>query len=137
MYFYIAGSKIVASAVPLLSAPVHLSKPEETAAVIVYSVLEEHGVSSSSFHYERTDEYLKIVAHDYFCFCRLKLTGRSFYIELTISSKDAKRLSSDPRFSAVSLAKKRFTRIPISCAEDVSIYSDVVFLAFVWGTTTV
>ena len=137
MYFYIRGSSIVASVDPPQDEElVQLSDAEKIAALIIYEALEASGVDVSTIHYERTEEYLKVVADRFFCFCRLKLSGRSLYIELTISSKDAKKLSGDPRFSGVPASQKRFTRFPLRRVEDVSLYCDVVYLAYSWGTTT-
>lgn len=81
---------------------------------------------------------MKIVANKVhrLCFCHLKLSGQIQYIGLTISEKDAKALEDDPRFSNIDLKKIcRFTKIPISSAEDVKQYVDIIRLAYIWGTT--
>lgn len=112
---------------------------EEAAAVkYIFAALEESGVDTSALFFDRTAEYLKIVADKTYqlCFCRVKMSGQSRYIELTISAKDAKAYANDPRFNGIKLAERRFTRIPIVSAEDIQQYADIIQLAYVWGTTT-
>lgn len=121
------------------AAPAPEENEEEAAVKYIFAALEEGGVDTSELFFDRTEEYLKIVADKVYrlCFCRLKLSGQARYMELTIYAKDAKALADDPRFSGVDLSKNsRFTRIPIACAEDVKQYADVIRLAYVWGTTT-
>ena len=111
---------------------------EEAAVKYVFAALEEGGVDTSALFFDRTAEYLKIVADKRYqlCFCRVKMSGQSRYIELTISAKDAKAYANDPRFNGIKLADKRFTRISIASAEDIPQYADIIRLAYVWGTTT-
>lgn len=134
----INGASISVSDAPTIEAPVNNIYDNEVSAAIVRAILEENGVDVSSLKYEETSEYLKIVTADIYklCFCRLKFSGQSHYIELTISAKDGKTLADDPRFAGIDVAKKRFTRIPVSGVEDVRKYEDVIYLAYVWGTTT-
>jgi len=111
---------------------------DEAAAAIVFDILKERGIDTSLLTTDPATDYLKVITADAYklCFCRLKLSGQSRYIELTISAKDAKALSDDPRFEGIVLAKKRFTRIPVSGIADITKYADVIHLAYVWGTTT-
>lgn len=120
------------------AAPAPECREEEAAVKYVFAALEECGVDTSELFFDRTADYLKIVSDELYrlCFCRLKLSGQARYIELTVSAKDAKAFATDPRFSGVELAKRRFTRIPIVSAEDIKQYADVIRLAYVWGTTT-
>lgn len=134
----INGASISVSDAPTIETPVNNIYDNEVSSAIVLAILEENGVDVSSLKYEDTAEYRKIVTADIYklCFCRLKFSGQSHYIELTISAKDGKALANDPRFAGIDVAKKRFTRIPVCGVEDVRKYEDVIYLAYVWGTTT-
>ena len=110
----------------------------DVAAAIVFDILEKNGIDVSALALEDTADYTKIITADAYklCFCRLKFSGQSRYIELTISAKDGKTLADDPRFDGIDVAKKRFTRIPVSDVDSIRNYADVIHLAYVWGTTT-
>lgn len=135
----VEGGTIGVRSTPECKNSASMPKNDEEAAIkYIFSALEEGGVDVSTLFFDRTAEYLKIVSDKIYqlCFCRVKMFGQSRYIELTISAKDAKLYADDPRFNGINLAGKRFTRIPISSAEDIPQYADVIRLAYTWGTTT-
>lgn len=131
------GGKIEISEKPF-EKEVAVNYDNDVAAAVVFDILEKNGVDVSALTLESAADYAKIITSDVYklCFCRLKFSGQSFYIELTISAKDGKALADDPRFDGIDVAKKRFTRIPMSGVDDIRNYADVVHLAYVWGTTT-
>lgn len=134
---YDENGKITIIKSSLHDAPIgiELNKDEVAAVEYIISLLKSYQADVSKLSLEHTQEYLKL-CYGMFrgVFCHLKLRGRSFYMELTISSKQAKQLNGDPRFSSISLAQKRFTRIPIVSISDIPLFADVIVSAFQWGT---
>jgi hypothetical protein len=113
---------------------------ERVGVEAVFSALESGGIDSAKVFFERTEDYLKLlvkVERDGVMlprdFCRLKLSGRSLYISLPISSRDAKSLSSDARFIGLDIGKKRYSKIPLNTPSDIVSLSDVVLLGYRWG----
>lgn len=134
MFFYMKRGAIIASPEPIAEEPVVMSSDETVAAEAVFAALAEADISASDVSFERAKDYLKVCAGSDICFCRLKLSGRSLYIELSLSSADMKELSGDPRFASVAPSQKRFTRLPLHGAGDVAGYSDLIPRAFRWAT---
>ncbi len=109
------------------------NEDEKVAVKTVMSILQKAGANLKTIHLERTQQYISMVAEKYYTFCRLKLSGEKFYMELSISAKDAKPLQDDSRFAGLEIGKRRFSRVPLISADDIPRYADVISRAYEWA----
>ena len=114
-------------------SPLSLNVAESVAFGRVKDILLIEGFPIDDLIIRRTESYITIERKGDYPFCRLKLSGESFYISLCIgSARDIERLSSDPRYSLLKDSTEKFTRFVISDPADVSLYSDGIISAYRW-----
>ena len=114
----------------LQHSDVALSSDEQTAVDIIFNELSKNGVDTNVIHFERTQEYLKIVGYKHFTFCQLALNGAAKQFSLTVQGKDQKALDDDCRFVNMDIKKGRYFRIPIDYTDDIRLYTDLIYPAF-------